>query len=294
MTRGRCADLSEAAGESLAATATHALDWLLVERPGSWPRDVSDGEALGATVRPIVAAWRATAPSSKVLFIRRPGRVSQRRAVFVVSAPEAAGRVRRIDVADLRELADVDLARDGTTVDGQLVLVCGHGTRDACCALRGSAVFGALGEHVSEDDLWLSSHHGGHRFAANALVLPAAVHLGRLAPASAANVVGQVLDGRVPLDHYRGRTAYTATQQAAERAVRESQELLRLTDLALAGEDGGGILFVDRSGKEYLAATEDVDGPTVPASCGAQPELQRHVAARLVRPATPRVRGRDP
>jgi hypothetical protein len=281
VTSGRCADLSRAAGEALAATATNAFEWLLVELPGSWPRDVSDEGALDAATRAAIAAWQ-DGKASKVLFIRRPGRAAHRRAVFVVSARETTGAVRRLDLGEDRGLADVDLTRDGVPLDRQLVLVCGHGTRDACCALRGSAVFGALAAHVPPDDLWLSSHHGGHRFAANLLVLPAAIHLGRVAPENAARVVGEVLDGRVPLEHYRGRTAYTARQQAAERAVRESHGLVGVSDLTLVGDDGAEVRFADRSGNEHRAVTEEVDGPLVPASCGAEPERQQHVVARLV------------
>ncbi len=68
------------------------------------------------------------------------------------------------------------------------MLVCGHGTRDACCALRGTAVYSRLADHLGDDELWISSHQGGHRFATNVLVLPSGIQLGRVplesAPAS--------------------------------------------------------------------------------------------------------------
>ena len=67
----------------------------------------------------------------------------------------------------------------------KLVLICGHGTRDTCCAVRGTAVHAALASHLEPDQLWISSHQGGHRFAANVLVLPAGIHLGRLTPDTA-------------------------------------------------------------------------------------------------------------
>jgi hypothetical protein len=282
MTGGRCADLSEAAGESLAATATNVLEWLLVEVPGAWPRDVSDGERLDAPTRAAISAWQEQRPSSRLLFIRRPGQASARRAVYVVTASETKRAVRRIDLEDASALADVDLAHAGAVVDQQLVLVCGHGTRDACCALRGRAVFGALEPEVAPSDLWLSSHQGGHRFAANVLVLPAGIHLGRVGTGNAARVVGEALDGRIALEHYRGRTAYTARQQAAERAVREAHGLVGVSDLRLLGEAADATRFVDGSGNDHRAVSEEVAGPPVPASCGTQPEPQSHVTARLL------------
>ena len=153
--------------------------------------------------------------------------------------------------------------------------------RDACCALRGSAVFGALAADLESDSLWLSSHQGGHRFAANVLVLPSGIQLGRVAPEDASRVVGDALAGRIPLDHYRGRTAYSAREQAAEGVVREAVGMLSLTDLTLVGDDGVHVRFVGADGRELRARLEEITGPTVPASCGAEPSPQKQLAATL-------------
>ena len=282
MTNGRCAELSEAAGESIAATATTAHNWLLVEVRGTWSRDVTDATALDDTERTSVRAWLEEVPSSRLLFIRRPGRACDKRLVFVVRAGERETGVRRIELDGRDTLGDVDLGVDGDMTDTQLVLVCGHGTRDACCALRGSAVYGALGAVVAHDELWLSSHQGGHRFAANVLVLPGGIQLGRVPPEHAARIVRDALAGRIAIEHYRGRTAYSPREQAAERAVRESSGLVSLLDLKLAGDDGTNVRFVAVGGREYCASVEQAMGATVPVSCGAQPELQIHLGARLV------------
>jgi len=282
MTNGRCAELSEAAGESIAATATTAHNWLLVEVRGTWSRDVTDATALADTERTSVRAWLEEVPSSRLLFIRRPGRACDKRLVFVVRAGERETGVRRIELDGRDTLGDVDLGVDGDMTDTQLVLVCGHGTRDACCALRGSAVYGALGAVVAHDELWLSSHQGGHRFAANVLVLPGGIQLGRVPPEHAARIVRDALAGRIAIEHYRGRTAYSPREQAAERAVRESSGLVSLLDLKLAGDDGTNVRFVAAGGREYCASVEQAMGATVPVSCGAQPELQIHLGARLV------------
>lgn len=284
MTRAtaRCAELSERAGEPLAATATTAHDWLLLEVPGVWPRDVSEESALEEASRATITTWLERGPSSRVLFVRRPGRAGGRRRAFVVRAVEPETSVRRIELDDAVGLAGIDLASDGDVVDVQLVLVCGHGTRDACCALRGSAVYAALAEHVPPDELWLSSHQGGHRFAANVLVLPAGIQLGRVSAQNAARVVGDALAGRIALEHYRGRSSYTAREQAAERAVREARGLTHAADLRLVGDAGGHVRFLDRDGLEHRAVPTEVAGPVVPASCGAEPSPQAHYTAQLV------------
>jgi hypothetical protein len=282
MTSGRCADLSEAAGESLAATATTVHNWLLVEVRGTWPRDVSDMTLLHERARDTITAWLEGVPSSRLLFIRRPGRRRDRRLVFVVRATEEEADVRRLELGETEDLAGIDLAVDGDAAEVQLVLVCGHGTRDPCCALRGSAVYGALATHVAPEELWLSSHHGGHRFAANVLLLPDGVHLGRVTPEAAPRVVGAALAGRIVLEHYRGRTAYSSREQAAERVVREARELVSLSDIRLAGDDGMHVRFVDTGAREYRAVAEETTGPMVPASCGVAATPQQHVTARLV------------
>ena len=281
MNAGRCADLSEEAGESLAATATSVDTWLLVEVRGTWPRDVSDATALGETASARIAAWLADVPSSRLLFIRRPGAGRDRRLVFVVRASEQEAQVRRLELGSAHDLADVDLDAGGEVVDAQLVLVCGHGTRDACCALRGSAVFGTLTADFDPDSLWLSSHQGGHRFAANVLVLPGGIHLGRVAPEDAPRVVADALVGCIALDHYRGRTAYSARAQAAEAAIRASMGLVSLEDLILVADDGVHVRFAGPDGRELRARPEEIMGPTVPVSCGVEPLPQKQVVATL-------------
>lgn len=281
MSPERCADISRSAGESLFATATTVTTWLLVEVPGTWPRDVSEGDALPPSARSAVDAWLEGTPGSRLLFVRRPGRTGSRALAFVVHADERRSEARRLELASLEGLASVDLASAGDLVDEPLVLVCGHGVRDACCALRGGAVFSALAPSVPEGSLWISSHQGGHRFAANVLVLPAGLQFGRVEPEEAFEIVSRALAGSIELDRYRGRTCLAPAAQAAERAVRVAAGLNRVEDLRLVGIDGDHVRFVARGGLEYAAVVESREGPVVPASCGAVAEPQPRLTARL-------------
>ena len=281
MTARRCSELSSEAGESLAATATSAESWLLVEVPGSWPRDVSAEGSLAAAAHDVVTSWLERTPRSRLLFIRRPGRKSRRSLAFVIHASETTTEVRRLELSGAADLEDVDLACDGQRIDQAIVLVCGHGTRDACCALRGVAVHGALASALEDEELWISSHHGGHRFAANVLILPLGLHLGRLEPDAAAVVVRDALSGRIELERYRGRTSYPPPAQAAERVVRETLGLDRVADLHLAGIEGKVVRFRGPDGSEYDVVVEELVGPAVPASCGAEPEPQKGFGARM-------------
>ena len=279
----RCADLSELAGELLGATATTADHWLLVEVPGTWVRDVADGAGLSEHARRAARGWLERTPSSRLLFVRRPGRAPASGSIaFVVHADESHSGLRRFTLESPDDLASVDLEHGGEATDDALVLVCGHGSRDACCALRGTAVYGALAEGLDGDRLWLSSHQGGHRFAANVLVLPAGVHLGRVEPREALEVVGRALEGRIELARYRGRVVYPARIQAAELAVRAAEEFDTITDLRLLDEDGTLVRFLGPDGRVHAAVVEQRPGPLVPASCGADPEPQPCFTARVV------------
>jgi hypothetical protein len=280
--QARCSELSELAGESLHATASTTQSWLLVEVSGTWSRDVSSGDGLPETGRRPVREWLERTPASRLLFIRRPGRSRVgRELVFVVHAAASRSRVRRLELSQLDD--DLDFDYSGTDETGtQLVLVCGHGSRDPCCALRGTAVYGALASTLGPEEVWISSHQGGHRFAANVLVLPSAVQLGRVAAAEAHAVVTEVLAGRLALDHFRGRATYSAEAQAADIAVRRAFGLDGIDDLHLVEADGGTVRFRDARGREHVANVEQHAGTVVPASCGAEPEPQVAFTARLV------------
>jgi hypothetical protein len=281
-TQPRCADLSELAGESLDATATTTRSWLLVEVPGTWPRDVSGGEGLPDALRRSVQLWLERTPSSRLLFIRRPGGSPNGEGLaFVVTGAETLPRIRRLELPQLQDLADLDRA-GAVETSSQLVLVCGHGTRDPCCALRGTAVYGALASILGPEQVWMSSHQGGHRFAANVLVLPSGMQFGRVSAAEAPALVARALSGRIDLDRFRGRATYPPEVQAADIAVRRAVGLDGIDDLHLVRADGDTVRFRDPSGREHVTVVEQRSGPAVPASCGADPEPQTGFTAHIV------------
>jgi hypothetical protein len=277
----RCSDASRAAGEPLAGTAVTATSWLLVEVPGGWPRDVSDAVALPADARDAVSSWLTRKQPSRLLFVRRPGRAADRLLAFAVRAEEAAAEVRRFELESPDELGSADLDAGGDPVQAPLVLVCGHGSRDRCCALRGGSVFAALAPGLDDEVLWLSSHQGGHRFAGNVLVLPSGIQLGRIDAEDAVALTAKALDGRIELDRYRGRTCFEQPVQAAEHALRVELGLDDVAALRFVAADGREVRIRTADGVEHTVVVEETEGPSVPASCGADPEPQRMFEVRL-------------
>jgi hypothetical protein len=99
--------------------------------------------------------------------------------------------------------------------EGRAFLVCRNGARDQCCALYGADVSRALGDRAVD-----CTHVGGHRFAANVLVVPDNLMFGLLRAGSAVALAAELEAGRLPLEHLRGRCSLTPEQQAAEILLR--------------------------------------------------------------------------
>ena len=142
----------------------------------------------------------------RLLLVRRregdPADDAVRSAVLVDTVSGRMARRTVSSAADLVVDSVAAMAIDdfGERLDGPVFLVCTNGKRDACCALRGNAVYAALAQHVPPDELWVTSHQAGHRFAANVLLLPWGIQLGRLAPESAVPIVEGARRGIVSLD----------------------------------------------------------------------------------------------
>jgi hypothetical protein len=268
-----CADSSLAAGEPLAATAAEATEWLLVEVRGAWGRDAVADTELAPEVRAALAAF-----DGKVVLVRRPDRRTGV-ALFRASLGEPGGTITRLELESLDELPGAAPGR-GEPVVGPVLLVCAHGRRDACCARLGVPLYDALVPHLAPDRLWQASHLGGHRFAPNVVALPAGVQLGRIPPERAREVAGLLAEGRIPLDLYRGRTIYSRPVQAAEILVRAVSGCDGVGDLRLLVHAGDLVTFATPSG-ELTARVEQRPGPSVLASCGAEPERAVQWSARL-------------
>ncbi|MEU6152804.1 sucrase ferredoxin [Actinosynnema sp. NPDC047251] len=261
-----CAILTRQLGGDPAGTAALMTSWLLVEQPGPWPAD-----ALEQTLAAVFEPGRLAGPRAaglRTLLIRRPGKhrraADAPRTVYLASGVPGNRWLERLEVADLAELASLDLGAlaagipgHGERVDGPLFLVCTHGTKDMCCAVLGRPLAGVLGEN-HPGRAWEVSHVGGDRWAGNLLVVPDGFLHGQLDPGEAALVAKAALSGQVQPDQLRGRTsAPSAWTQYAEIAVRKHLGLRGL-DAALGvaerpiESDDGEARVVTVQGMDHL------------------------------------------
>jgi hypothetical protein len=154
---------------------------LLIELPLPWPADIGELDELRpvqALLDPYQIPIQAVMPE--------PG---PRRAILYRGTPEApfAGFVRyELEiVGKLTDTVEMLLEGQGEAREARIrdVLVCTHGRRDRCCGalgaelamdLRSSTMVGKEEVAPIQTRVWRASHVGGHRFAANIIVLPEA------------------------------------------------------------------------------------------------------------------------
>jgi hypothetical protein len=94
-------------------------------------------------------------------------------------------------------------------------------------------------------------------------VLPDGLCFGRLDARSAPTLAGELEAGLLPLEHFRGRTAYEPHQQAAEILVRRRLELSGTDDLTLVE----GTTFALADGRRVTAQVQAEQLPPRRVSC---------------------------
>jgi hypothetical protein len=295
-----CARVSLDVGEALFGSAIGGVErWLLVEHDGAWAREALDSAELPAPLVEAVRRWQKAGPGRRVQLIRRGGGSTDvypggARRFFLVDGREGREGTLAASLADaewsraLLTFETEDLAGPGEAplpwraTARPLVLVCTHGRRDVCCARLGVPIAQALSEELSEDApdvVWQTSHVGGHRFAANIVLLPHGYHFGRLEAPAARRIVRGYLRGRlIDLDRLRGRSSYGPEVQAAEYWFRQASGQYGVDAIRIARVDpqGGGVAVTLRdltSGEVHeVCVSREVTSELAPPSCGASPE----------------------
>jgi hypothetical protein len=292
--RALCADVSGAASESLAATASRIDRWLLVEYRGLWDRDVLGGSLLSAQLKEHFCDQLAKLGHARLLFIKQPSRRSQpRRMLYMGSSRPGEESLYALEFERHDDLLEYDFASalldgdmPGVPVEHPVFIVCTHGKRDRCCAKYGRPLYDGVKGKIDPDWVWQSTHVGGDRFAANVVVLPEGLYFGRVGEDDLDPLLDSYFDRRIHLDLYRGRSAYTFAVQAAERAVREAEGLTGIADVSLERverRDGGWTVSLRAKGvaRKVDVALELADEP-VYLTCGSvTPQRPRRYVAQL-------------
>ncbi|MDO5500083.1 MAG: sucrase ferredoxin [Propionibacteriaceae bacterium] len=235
----RCSDDARARGDRAVGTAPPARNWFLVEQAGGWGPNAWAGLDLDPEPKEDLEELLEDA-SARLMLIRRPkgadgaapaerdDPVTGRHWCLIQQEGGGAPRVIWGRAADPDALlaaaglfADPGLEVPGTidaprgSGDGpEIVLVCTHGRKDVCCAVRGRPVAARAAE-LWPAATWECTHTGGDRFAGNLIVLPEGACYGGLDPDDVERVVTAHISGKVEATLLRGPTGYSNQVQAA-------------------------------------------------------------------------------
>ncbi|MCW2776422.1 MAG: putative sucraseferredoxin [Frankiales bacterium] len=271
-----CSDLSRARDEPLTATASRVERWLLVEHPGPWGPESVPSSRMDLHVARRLAELAAAGAARLVLVRRhRDEEVGEQgRWVFAVDSRPGSEQVRAVHVDDDDALLDLAPWRDPSgweVVDEPLYLVCTHGRKDRCCAVRGRPVAHALSA-ARPGQVWESSHLGGDRFAPNLVVLPEGLYVGHVEASEVVAVVEALEAGTLPDGLVRGRSSLPSPAQAAQHFARAASGRLGRDDLAPvrqeALEDDVWRVVLDGSPQVDVVVRYVRDGEARVISCG--------------------------
>src|ERR1044072_2472426 len=114
-----CADVSGAASEDLAATASRVDRWVLVEYRGLWDRDVLGGSLLSQPLKDHLREQLNRLGHSRLLFVQRParaGRAGRPPALRRLHARKARPLLREVRTPALRRPPPEGRPRMGVAV----------------------------------------------------------------------------------------------------------------------------------------------------------------------------------
>lgn len=220
-------------------TAPRAAFWVALEQNGAWSARAWTQSSLDPEVGAAIEQACLDHGGRGVL-VRDPVAHAEtqgaERRVFVAGGLDATPWLLTGTVGDPEQLIGLPWDQLASGSAGEVaatlgwlapqpagvLLVCGNGRRDACCARTGGPLARLLSqEHPGR--VWESSHLGGHRFAPTALVLPTGQALGRVSPMLGGRALASAASGRALAagpEHDRGRSWLGPADQVVDAFVR--------------------------------------------------------------------------
>lgn len=235
-----CCELSQEMNEPLAGTAVTAAVWFMLEYTHPWgAKATSENELL-----PAVRQWlgdEVVARHGRLQFIRQFRPAADVITLFIGVNDEINPRLYEFHLGAYEDMFELDMAAlingDGRyhphLVTGQRTFICTNGKRDKSCAVYGANLYRSLAQKQPHS-VWMTTHLGGHRFAATLLTLPAGVCYGRVAPQEIDTFMTAVQQGDIWLEKYRGRTCYSAIVQTADYYYRQQTGRTKIDAFRLA------------------------------------------------------------
>lgn len=235
-----CSVVSKASGEDPVGSATPFERCLMVEVAAPWEEDVTKSRHFpkrlwevveAARDRGLIGKFTAIMPDSeysregytRFLYFRRPSGLfaTYEKDDLLVPDLELIPAIEAL-FAGPGELSRFERHRQNTSHVRE-IMVCTHGSRDACCGKFGYPFYCTLRYQYAVPErlrVWRASHIGGHRFAPTLMDLPEGRYWGHLESEAVENFV--LRDGPASdlKRFYRGWAGLgTKFEQIAEREI---------------------------------------------------------------------------
>jgi len=239
-----CSTSSRVVEEQLFATVKPTSTWFLLEYSLPMGSKALEDGNIPDNVKLYLNNTLEQIPNSKLLLIKQGhSLLSQEIKLFAVNARQSAPFINEISLLDyqdlleisLRQLIESELTNSNFSTSEPLILVCTNGRRDQCCAKLGLPLYQTLSKSLG-NNVWRSSHVGGHRFAPNVICFPHGIFYGHVDPELTDQVIQSHLQGKISVNNYRGRACYSKPAQAGEFFLRKHTSILDIDAFDLIHE----------------------------------------------------------
>ena len=235
-----CSEVSIAQGEDPIGTAGVAEQWLIIEVPRPWKKNLwQEKTAYQGIIKVVIELEKqkhdlslrlmAIAPDKKYSepdFIRlfyylRPEEMFAKyeKHEYLVPSSQLISLVRAI-LLEPQKLEQFENNKQKTE-NIREILVCTHTHHDTACGRYGTPLYQKLKKNYASENLriWHTSHFGGHRFAPTLIDFPSGRFWGHLKPELLDLLVYEQGDPRQLEKCYRGWAGLEKFAQIAEREI---------------------------------------------------------------------------
>ncbi|MEM7530875.1 MAG: sucrase ferredoxin [Chloroflexota bacterium] len=277
-----CCQASQSNGEQICGTAAQVHVWFALEYVEPWGVKAVPESDLSTKIKDYLMGLGGAYPHTRVQFIKRDAAEirTQKAANFpsvdssatlfvgVAKSETSQPALYRFALTTYDELLALDLGGviagdsqyDANRYDEPIFLVCTNGKRDRCCAKWGLPVYDAMADYAGEN-VWQTTHIGGHRFAPTLVCLPHGIVYGRVGLDDVQPIVDASRQNEmIDLSYYRGNGTYPSVAQAAEYFLRMKTGNLTLGEYALGEVRNGEVTDDDAQNPVWRVGFTTVNG----------------------------------
>lgn len=256
-----CFEHSINANEDMFATSPRTHLWILLEYNDSWEEKAFNTCKIDSEVKNHIRAFAGTEPKSRIQLIKNPNNHDGANIrLYVVITRPGETNLYEFTLSSYEDILDIDFEKslkEKTPITKYLILICTHGSYDECCSKYGLEIFNHLNGIQSDYEIWQTTHVGGHRFAANIVILPDGIFYGRVNPDNIDSIIETHSKNNLKLNTLRGICTNDPDVQAADYLLRKQKGVTGINHIIFKSTklaENGLITMVfknTQSGKQY-------------------------------------------